>query len=242
MTARSGLVERRFQTVGEMSDHVASDICEAIHSAVAARGGALICVSGGRFSKHYFDALRGMSLPWHQVTVVLADERWVDTSDSMSNENLIRNSLLNGEAAAATFVGLKESAADAADSLCAIERRLDSLPLPFDLVLLGMGDDGHTASLFPSAGADELGSALHPSSGERAALLNPTVSPVPRISLTLPTLLNTRRIILHVPGASKLQTYRRAMEDGPVEAMPVRAILRQTTVPVDILLCENEDP
>lgn len=234
--------ERCFDTVAAMADHLAAEVSSRLRTAVEERGGALIAVSGGRFSRHLFEAMSGHRLPWPRITLVLADERWVDRDDDLSNEKLVRDHLLQGTAADARLLGLKGSGVRPEDDQAGIEATLAALPFPFDLVLLGMGDDGHTASLFPSAPADELKRALVAPDGARVAVIHPPVSTVTRVTLTLPTLLHARRIVLHIPGRSKLATYRQAMQAGPIEAMPVRGILRQQTVPVDVLTCEREEP
>jgi 6-phosphogluconolactonase len=108
--------------------------------------------------------------------------------------------------------------------------RLSKLPQPFDAVILGMGNDGHTASFFP--GGDTLGTALT-SKGPALPLKAPGAGE-PRITLTLPVLLNTRSLYLHIEGPEKAATLEQAIGPGPVEAMPVRAVLRQTNTPVHI--------
>lgn len=236
------VTEKRFDTVSAMAQNLAAEVARTARASVEERGEALIAVSGGRFSRHLFEALRDDSLPWRRVTLVLADERWVETDSDLSNEKLVRDHLMRGEAAAARLIGLKTGGGDPAEERARIESRLAPLPFPFDLVLLGMGDDGHTASLFPSAPAEELEQALRAPDGARVAVMHPPVSPVPRVTLTLPTLLAARHIVLHIPGRSKRETYRRAMQAGSINDMPVRGILRQDTAPVDVLICERQEP
>jgi 6-phosphogluconolactonase len=238
----SSVTEKHFDNVAEMARHLAADVARTASAAVEARGQALIALSGGRFSRHLFETLRGLILPWPHVILVLADERWVETDDALSNERLVREHLLDGTAAGARLLGLRTGGSDPQTELPDIESKLAALPFPFDLVLLGMGDDGHTASLFPSASIDELQWALSPGNGARAAVMHPSVSPVPRITLTLPTLLQAQRVVLHIPGSSKLATYRQAMRSGPITNMPVRGVLRQDALPVDVLICEREEP
>jgi 6-phosphogluconolactonase len=125
------------------------------------RGRASLVVSGGTTPVALFEALSGEDMPWEKVVVSLADERWVDPGTPDSNERLVRTHLLKNKAAAATFIGLKtpEDPAGAGEAAC--ENRIRQIPVPFDLLILGMGDDGHTASLFPGAARKESAWRFH---------------------------------------------------------------------------------
>lgn len=237
-----GLTEHQSNSVEEMVATLSSTIASLIEDAIGRRNVALLGLSGGRFPKRLFQTLARLSLPWEKVVLVVVDERWVDPTSEDSNERLVRDQLLIGNARSARLVGLKTTATSAESALPTIEKLLQNLPLPFDLVLLGMGEDGHTASLFPSAPEVELAAALRPASRHRAAVLHPAVTPLTRVSLTLPMLLDSRRIVLHIPGPGKSRTYQLARQSGAIEAMPVRAILQQSQVPVDVYLCDKENP
>ena len=138
-----------------------ADITAArLRAAVSARGAASLVVSGGRTPAPMFRALRACELPWERVTVTLADERWVPADAADSNERMVRAELLQGAAAAARFVGLVNAAPTPEAGRAATDAALRAIPRPFDVVMLGMGNDGHTASLFPDAPA--LAAALAP--------------------------------------------------------------------------------
>jgi 6-phosphogluconolactonase len=215
--------------VSDLAEHLAA----ALRADIALRGTASLAVSGGSTPLPLFERLSELDIPWPQVLITLADERWVDADSPDSNEALVRRSLLKNRAAAATFIGLKTAAATAAAGAADCEARLRSLSRPFTAVILGMGSDGHTASLFPCA--PQLAQAADLRCGSSCAALRPQTAPHERISLTLPALLDAREIILHIAGPDKKAALERALAAGPPEEMPIRFILRQQAVPV--LVC-----
>ncbi len=156
--------------------------------------------------------------------MTLADERWVPADHLDSNERLVRETLLVHDAREATMIGLKTPQATPEEGREACEQNLAVIDRPFDVVVLGMGDDGHTASLFPTA--PELAAGLDPETEHTCLAVRPPVAPHPRMSLTLAALLTGRRLVLHITGEAKWQVYQRALEVGPVEELPIRAVLR----------------
>jgi 6-phosphogluconolactonase len=164
--------------------------------------------------------------------VTLADERWVETTADASNERFVRENLLAGPAAAAHFVGLKNPAPTPEAGADWATRALTRVPHPFDVVVLGMGDDGHTASLFP--GSMALARALDPGAAPGCVAINALVAPHARVSLNLAALLDARRIVLHIEGDAKWAVYQRARTPGTAAELPVRAVLQQKEVPVDV--------
>ncbi|MCB1054808.1 MAG: 6-phosphogluconolactonase [Acidobacteria bacterium] len=218
------VVEHRYPDPESLGHALAERLGRDLGAAVADRGRASLVVSGGTTPLPLFRALAGLELPWNRVTVTLADERWVAPTDPASNERLVRETLLEGRAAAARFVGLKTRDRTPETAVAACEAALAEISRPFDAVVLGMGSDGHTASLFP--GAPELAQGLDPASGRRCVAVHPGGELPPRMSLTLPALVDSRSLHLHFTGDAKLEVYRRALEDGPVEEMPIRGVLR----------------
>ncbi len=225
------LQEHRFDAPEVLNQHLADAIAETLGAAVASRGSAVLVVSGGRTPLPLFHELAQRSLPWSEIWITLADERWVTPDHKDSNEALVRQHLLQGPASAARFVPLKNSAAtpEAGEADCA--QALAALPRPFDVVILGMGDDGHTASLFPQA--PQLQAALT-STTTPCMAVDPVTVPHARMSLTLSALLESRRIVLHMVGDGKWRVYQQAAATGPVEEFPVRAVLQQNEVPVHV--------
>ena len=225
-------VFKEFKDSSTLVAALAGEVAELLRSAIKERGQASLVVSGGSTPVPFFAALSALALDWQQVVVTLADERWVDPTEADSNEHLVRQHLLQNQAAAARFVGFKNGAPTAVQGEKECGDRLALLPRPFDVLILGMGNDGHTASLFPQA--TRLGEALNMNSGKLCLAITPPAAPHERMTLTLPALLQSRRIILHLAGPGKRTVYERALADGPVVEMPIRAVLGQATVPVTV--------
>jgi 6-phosphogluconolactonase len=223
----------RYPDFDTLSRALSSSIAADLRAAIAARGQASLVVSGGRSPVKLFEDLREHVLDWTQVSVRLVDERWVDPSDPSSNERLVRENLLQGRAAPARFAGLKNAAATPALGAAPAWASFASVPQPFDVLVLGMGDDGHTASLFPNS--PNLAAGLDPGAAPGCVAMTAPSAPTERLSLNLAALLNSRRIVILLNGESKWRTYIAASQSGPTEHMPVRAVLRQQRTPVDVI-------
>lgn len=188
-------------------------------------GTATLSVPGGTTPGPIFDTLSGVDIDWANVAVVLNDERWVPESSERSNTRLVRDRLIRGRAAQARLIPLYAPADRPEDMLSALEDGLRP-HLPISVLLLGMGADMHTASLFP--GADRLEEALSP----QAPLLLPMRAEAagePRVTLTAPVLKGAFNIHILITGAEKRAALDRAMSLTPSEA-PVRAVLDNATV------------
>jgi 6-phosphogluconolactonase len=223
------MTDRQFETPIAMAETLAADIAMALSRNIAETGSASLIVSGGRTPQRMFDELSLQRLPWNRVKISLADERLVPATDAESNERLVRDHLLKGEAQSAVFIPLWQGEGDpvesAIEAVCNMER-------PFAMVVLGLGDDGHSASLFP--GMPDLGRALDPAANLTAVFVPAQGSRRPRVSLTLSTLLDAWRAALSFTGEAKRRVFEEALAPGAVEDLPVRAILRQTKIPVDV--------
>ena len=208
-----------------LADSVACDLIRGIKT----RGMGVLAVSGGSTPKRFFKALSKRKLDWKNVIITLVDERWVASSSERSNAKLVHDNLLVNEAQDAVFVSLWSGGERPdADAVKRTNAALKGLASPFDAVILGMGNDGHTASFFP--GGDTLHEAL--TSKGPAIALNAQGAGEPRVTLTLPVLLCTRSLYLHIEGPEKAATLEAALGDGPVEEMPIRAVLRQAHTPI----------
>ena len=228
----SWIHEHRFPDATALVLALGGEIKVDLEEAISVRGGASMIVSGGRTFVRLFEQLRDETIDWAQVWIALADERWVETSSEASNERFVREHLLVGPAAAARFVGLKNPAPTPEAGADWATRALTRVPRPYDVVLLGMGEDGHTASLFP--GSLALSRGLDTSATPGCLAVNALEAPHARISLNLRALLDARRIVLHIEGAAKWQVYQRARAPGSATELPVRALLQQKEVPVDV--------
>ncbi len=218
----------RQSLVRELADETAS----LLRRGMEENGRASLAVSGGSTPLTLFEHLSHMDIPWKDVVIFLVDERWVDPSDPDSNERLVRDHLLQDKAAAATFIGMKNSAPTAGEGERQCEEQLGKVPLPFDVLILGMGGDGHTASLFP--GAKKLPAATDMNSGRTCMALAPLTAPHERMSLTLPVILSAGKIFLHIMGREKREVLERASADGPSQEMPIRFVLRNENNPVSV--------
>jgi len=229
-----GLTEHRFTSAEAATEALAAAIIERLRAALAERGAASLVVSGGKSPVPLFALLRVAALDWSKVWITLADERWVDPSSPDSNEHLLREHLLRDAAASARFVPLKSPFAQVTEGLAASTAALAAVPRPFDVVVLGMGEDGHTASLFP--GAEGLAAALALDNPAPLAAITPLTAPHPRITLTLAALLDARCLMLPLSGATKLAVYQQARETPDAQQWPISAVLSQPQTPVEVWL------
>ena len=203
--------ERLFESRGSLSSALATDVANALQHHVRIKGNACHAVSGGSTPKLFFETLSRTDIPWSKIAITLVDERQVPETNPRSNAKLVRDNLLQNRAAGAEFIPLFDN--PDADKTT-----------PLDVVVLGMGNDGHTASLFPNG--DNLKEAINPKTEKRIVEISAPASGEPRLTFTAPALLEASLLCLHIEGQAKRDTLNLALGEGPVEAMPVRAILR----------------
>jgi len=212
----------RYDDPAALAAALAARVAGQLRAAIAARCAALLAVSGGSTPKHFFERLSHEALDWGKVSVTLVDERWVPESSERSNARLVRSLLLQHEAAAATFVPLYVDAATPEAGIATLRARVATLPGSFDAVVLGMGGDGHTASFFP--GGDRLAEALDRHGDARVLPMRADGAGEPRITFTLPALLDSRLLVLHIEGEAKRAVLEQACEDG--STLPIASVLR----------------
>lgn len=224
----------RFDTADAMNHALAAEIASRLTAGVSRNGQASLVASGGTTPGDLYDVLSREGAPWAMVTVTLSDERWVDPSSPRSNEAMIRSRLLQHQAAAAGFVPLKTAAPHAEAGEKEAGAAVAAMPRPFDVMLLGMGNDMHTASLVP--GSEGLARALDTADPVLLRAIHPPESTGmgERITLTLSAILDARWIVLLIRGDAKLKAYEQAMAGRDVTAGPVRAVLQQQAAPVSV--------
>ena len=188
-------------------------------------GRASLCVPGGTTPGPVFDTLAGVDIDWAGVSVFLNDERWVPESSPRSNTRLLRERLIRGKAAGAALVPLHADTPTPEESLADLAAGI-APHLPISVLLLGMGADMHTASLFP--GADRLAEALAADAPILMAL-RADAAGEPRVTLTAPVLRGAMACHILITGAEKRAALERAQQLGPLEA-PVCAVLANATV------------
>lgn len=236
MTTTLPVTTHSFTDCHALAAALAERVADRLRAGLVERDVAVLAVSGGRTPLAFFELLARAPLDWSRVQITLVDERWVDEDDPRSNARLVRQHLLRDAAAAARFVPLYTGAATPEEGQAEAARRVHALPLPFDAVVLGMGADGHTASFFP--GGDQLAAALDPARPTGVLPMRAPDAGEPRITLTLSTLLQTRQLFLHIEGEAKREVLAQArLGLGEAAAYPVRAVLKQSPVPVAVYWC-----
>jgi len=220
-------IRQNFVSSESLCESMKERVEKILLKGIEKKGRATLALSGGNTPKQFFEYLSESDLPWEKVYITLVDERWVDADSSDSNEYLVRNFLMKDRAKNANFIGLKNEAENAKEGVEKCKKNLLDLKDDFDLVILGMGEDGHTASFFPKA--KELDKALK--SGEACVAITPPEAKYERISLSLTRLLKTKNLFLHLQGRKKFEVVNEAFKEGSVEEMPVRAFIHRESKP-----------
>lgn len=221
----SGVFWHPAATPADLARKLAEQIVLILRQRLDAAPRASLALSGGSTPILLFKALAQQVLDWQRIDIVQVDERWVAPSHPDSNSAQIREHLLQGRAVVARFYPLYEKVASPSAGLGAVCQRLESLSWPLDVVVLGMGNDGHTASLFPDA--PELVAAMAEHNGSKLAAITPPQQAQARITLTRSAIAGARHCILHIQGDDKLATLTKALAEPDNWAqMPIRAFLR----------------
>lgn len=179
-----------------------------------------LALSGGRSPQAVLPVLAKVKIDWSKVNVTLVDDRWVPPEHGDSNTGMVQTCFCEQGAAAATFVPLWSDVSDPKDGIRAANNRLNTLPWPIDIAYLGMGPDGHIASLFPTANVSNLSAR----EGRLIAATSPKGTRH-RISMDLPSILSSRTVFLHATGAEKRAVFERAKSSAPSPELPVSLLL-----------------
>ena len=225
-----------YDSLDELADAVAGDVGFIIESAVEARDSSLVAIPGGKTGPAVFRKLAAQKLPWKKVTIIPTDDRLVAVDSELSSVRELARSFLP---LGARVVPLTSEAADdykLAGS--AADARLQDLSWPPDLVWLGMGEDGHTASIFPGP---DLQDALDAPKARRAVGVMPdplpSNAPVARVTLTRAAILSARTILITVTGDKKREVLEQAIADGQSSRVPIGRVLAEAEQPIDIHWC-----
>jgi 6-phosphogluconolactonase len=228
----AGLIEfQAYESRAAASQAAANLLAGQLAITLDASPPAVLVVSGGSTPGPCFAQLSTKSLDWSRVTVVPSDERWVPVEDPASNEGLIRRQLLQGPARQAQVLSFFRAGMVPETAPGVIEQELAALPRPFSAALLGMGEDGHFASLFPDFAG--LSAALDPAGAAGCVLVRTAGSPHLRISLTLSALLGSSVIVLLMFGEAKRRVFESASQ-GHGE-YPVASLLRHAGCPLRVI-------
>jgi len=208
---------------------LAKTVAGTLSAEIRATRAASLAVSGGSTPARFFEVLSAADIDWSSVNVTLIDERYVPDTSPRSNAGLVKAKLLQNAAAAAHFLPLYHSGELDAD-LKDAEHFLTTFFNPPDVAILGMGNDGHTASFFPDA--RELESLLDPASRDEIAAVHADSAGELRLTLTLSLIRRARFLALHIEGAEKLATLEKALAPG--STLPIRRVIDAATSPVEI--------
>lgn len=216
-----------------LGKQLAEDISDKLNQIIKTKGQAIIAFSGGSTPTPLFESLVNCDVDWTKVVITLVDERCVDDHHVLSNARFIKNKLISKLPKEATFIPIyypgfddfSEITFNTITRYCeATESDIDS-PARFDVVVLGMGHDAHTASFFPDA--DNIDALIDPQTEEYLLSCESVSTQVSRITWSLRMLLNTEMLVLHITGKNKKQTFKLAEKNGEVSKLPIRSVIFQ---------------
>ncbi|WP_256203612.1 6-phosphogluconolactonase [Nitrosomonas sp. Nm58] len=221
------MIERRsYESMHTLAAAFADFAASILRNTLMRNNTASLVVPGGQTPRDYLPALSRQTLPWENIYITLSDERWVETQADASNERLVRNCFLKEMAEKAHFIGLKTMHSHPSQALATVHERLSQLPWPFSLTVLGLGEDGHIASLFPGAAPNQVTQYL-------CQAVEPPIAPSLRISLTLQALARSRHIVLVVTGIAKRQLLDQLIKN-PDPSIPFVQLVQQSQSPITI--------
>ena len=238
--AESGMSNRGLQ-IPQFFDRISAEqalvaeLSDVLLKAILSNGSAKLVVSGGSTPVEFFRLLSKAVLPWHLVTITLTDDRMVQADHADSNTLLVRKHLLQNNAVSARFLPLFSCETTAENAIARGNKIVAALGKT-DAVILGMGSDGHTASLFPRARDLSLG--LNPNLDQHCISISPSTALYDRLTLTLPALLNTAHLFLHFYGQEKLSVFTQAQATLQPELYPISAFLFQQVTPISIFYAD----
>ena len=227
-----------------LAEHLAGEIVLQINQAIEAKGQAIVVFSGGSTPKPLFEALASDEIDWARVVVTLVDERWVDHNHTLSNSAFLQTYLLDLiDGPKPEFVTLYQSAETVEESCSLVLESYKKLTnssgsamQAFDVVVLGMGSDGHTASFFPDAA--NINELVDPNSTDALLTCSSPTTQVPRITWSVPCLLNTSFLALHITGETKADVFQRACVNHNAFELPIRCAIFQDTTKLQVFYAD----
>lgn len=222
-----------------LAENLAGELIVRMDAAIANRGSVVLALSGGSTPKPLFQTLAEYDLDWSKVIITLVDERWVNETHALSNAAFIKRFLLNHLPDSVRFVPLYRVADSAEASLntvlanyCEVTGSSIEAPRAFDIVVLGMGVDGHTASFFPDAvNVTEL---IDINAHSPLLTCRSPSAQVERVTWSLPRLLGAHFLALHITGGTKKEVFQRAAMGGATQALPIRSVVFQNRTPLHV--------
>lgn len=223
---------KTFENGAALAAGLADRVAAALSEAIAVRGEATLAVSGGSTPKAFFEALSTRALDWSKVKVTLVDERFVPEDSPRSNHLLVKTHLLKNAASTAEFVPLYRPEATIEDAAKRASGIVPGMTRPFDVAILGMGTDGHTASFFP--GGDHLDAALDLGQPRRVMTMEAPGAGEARLTLSFSALHDAGLLVVHIEGAEKKAVLDKALAGRDEKDMPIRAVLERAQTAADI--------
>jgi 6-phosphogluconolactonase len=224
-----GMTRHTFPSPDALAEALAQRVAQELGNAIAVRGSASLAVSGGKTPVRFFQALSKQRLDWANVAVTLVDERLVPDTDERSNARLVTQNLLQGAASAARFVPLYSAAPSPDLAARNAEHAVSAVPMPFDVVVLGMGGDGHTASFFPDA--PNLDALFANADGRKVLPVIAQSAGEARLTLSAQLLGGARFIALHIEGQEKQAVLNTALAG---ETKPIATMITMASTPVEV--------
>jgi len=215
-----------------LAETLADLVAHRLAAAVARQGTASLAVSGGSTPKKFFQALAKRDIDWSKVIVTLVDERFVPAGNPRSNHLLVADNLLQDKASPARFVPLYHDCPTVEDAAAAATKETAAIGQPFDVVILGMGGDGHTASFFPHG--NNLARALNADTPRCVMTMEAGGAEEPRLTFSFSSLADAGLLVLHIEGEAKKAVLEQAQNGRDEAEMPIRAILNRAVSPVEI--------
>lgn len=223
--------DNTFANGQDLAVQLAGDVATRLKKAIADNGRATLAVSGGSTPKLFFGELSKSDIAWENVTIILVDERFVAPDSSRSNERLVRDNLMVGSAAKANLIGFWSEGKDIDQAEQIAADKIAASSLPINVAILGMGLDGHTASFFP--GGSNLKDAMDRNNPNNVIQMEAEGAGEPRLTLTLPLIVKSDYVVLHIEGQAKHDVLKEALSDNTSNA-PIRTVIDELNSPINL--------